>query len=94
MNVRSITSFQQAKFEKLPKIKKFRLDLGDDCATIEYFYDGKTYDLIHTLVPERYGGRGIGSVIAQVCYHSNNHCYITTFHVNCQTVTRFCLNVE
>ena len=95
MHLRSVTSLQQGKFEKLPQSKKFRLDLGDDCATIEYSCDGETYDLIHTLVPERYGGRGIGSLIAQVCrYHNNERCHITTFHVNCRICENLFSNVQ
>lgn len=55
--------------------QQFQVSVNDDMAFLEYrLYDGKIF-LMHTEVPEKLGGRGIGSALAEYAfrYARTNH---------------------
>jgi predicted GNAT family acetyltransferase len=51
-----------------PEARRFELALGDDVAAAYYGLDGDTVVLIHTEVPQRYSGQGIGTRLAEAVF--------------------------
>jgi predicted GNAT family acetyltransferase len=51
-----------------PEARRFELALGDDVAAAYYRLDGDTVVLIHTEVPQRYSGQGIGTRLAEAVF--------------------------
>lgn len=58
-----------------PSEKVFSLKLNDGVGTVQYQKEGNIYNLMHTLVPDAYQGKGVGSHIAKevlnYCQHNN-----------------------
>jgi predicted GNAT family acetyltransferase len=51
-----------------PEARRFELALGEDVAAAYYRLDGDTVVLIHTEVPQRYSGQGIGTRLAEAVF--------------------------
>lgn len=50
-----------------PKNLNFYVTLGEHKAFVEYSLAGNVMKLNHTVVPEIFGGKGVGKVLAEVC---------------------------
>ena len=49
--------------------QQFQVSVDDEVAALEYrLYDGKLF-LMHTEVPEKLGGHGVGSALAEYAFH-------------------------
>lgn len=51
-----------------PKNLNFYVTLGEHKAFVEYSLAGNVMKLNHTVVPEILGGKGVGKVLAEVCF--------------------------
>lgn len=67
--VREITSaISTDSVQHDPQNSSFFVALGDHKAFIEYELVGNVMKLNHTVVPEVFGGKGVGKVLAEVCF--------------------------
>jgi predicted GNAT family acetyltransferase len=51
-----------------PEARRFELAIGEDVAAAYYRIEGDTVVLLHTEVPQRYSGQGIGTRLAEAVF--------------------------
>jgi predicted GNAT family acetyltransferase len=51
-----------------PEARRFELTLGDDVAAAYYRVQGDTVVLLHTEVPQRHAGQGVGTRLAEAVF--------------------------
>ena len=51
-----------------PDESRFEMVIDGYTAFVEYVVDGKTLDIIHTIVPQPIGGRGIAAKLVEEAY--------------------------
>lgn len=61
------SAISTASVQHDPKNSHFYVTLGDHKAFVEYSLAGNVMKLNHTVVPEIFGGKGVGKVLAEVC---------------------------